>query len=807
MKPIRLTLSGFKGIEDGLGLPSFTLDLGERPGLIALKGRNGRGKSTLIDNLHPYRLMPSRMEGSAYSPKSASFYDCICNEGAAKDLLWEHEQRQFRSLISWKNSGRTRSCTAYLFEICDGVERPYALADGVLVDGKTDVYDRAVEEILGPPEIFFTSAFSAQGKQPISAMQPGDAKRWLGNLLNQAPIRALGERAKAVAKALAQALQPVRAAASELPELQRSLDESRRSVESLRGREAAARSAVALAEDALIGARAAQQAQETSEAGRAAQIQERRQREQAVTEAGTREAQGRAAIARVDAAATTAAQRAADLEGALRRSHATTRSELERPLATATQLLQRAEAIRQGMTKRATLLEQIQCREERDLPALRQLVEADAQKRQAKHTAEISLAELRGRFKTIQQVGVRAKLASRVPCAGSEFNAKCELLCDARQAQQEHPDAEQALQVLEAEGKATVALIDGLTAAIRELNEPSTLLRSAEALQRQDRDALRALDAVAADALALESAEQQRADANQRLAAWEPTARAELQALIDAEALRRASVATNRAELEAQLAVLADQTKTAREALQALPTFDPAEGLRAAQRVQDCERALQRARADLGELERQTAGTLAAASSLDAQVAIAIRKRDQAAQIESEIAVWTLLSEALSDKGIIALEIDAAGPSIASEANRLLTDCYDARFSVELKTQVATGKGEVREGFDILVHDSRSNDTRSMSALSGGQRVWVNEAIIRSVAVYLAQAGQRRYQTLFTDEVDGALDPERKHAYMQMKLALLRMGLFDREIFITQTPELLQYADRVIDLDELAATP
>lgn len=55
-RPLSLTLSGFKGIKSGLGRDTLTLDLEALAGdasLIAIAGANGRGKSTVMDNLHP----------------------------------------------------------------------------------------------------------------------------------------------------------------------------------------------------------------------------------------------------------------------------------------------------------------------------------------------------------------------------------------------------------------------------------------------------------------------------------------------------------------------------------------------------------------------------------------------------------------------------------------------------------------------------------------------------------------------------------------------------------------------------------
>ena len=52
MRPLTLTLKGFRGIRDGLGLDALTLDFEKLAGdaqLVALVGANGRGKSTIMD--------------------------------------------------------------------------------------------------------------------------------------------------------------------------------------------------------------------------------------------------------------------------------------------------------------------------------------------------------------------------------------------------------------------------------------------------------------------------------------------------------------------------------------------------------------------------------------------------------------------------------------------------------------------------------------------------------------------------------------------------------------------------------------
>jgi exonuclease SbcC len=105
-----------------------------------------------------------------------------------------------------------------------------------------------------------------------------------------------------------------------------------------------------------------------------------------------------------------------------------------------------------------------------------------------------------------------------------------------------------------------------------------------------------------------------------------------------------------------------------------------------------------------------------------------------------------------------------------------------------------------------MVHDVQSGESKSVRQMSGGERVWINECLVRAVALYLAQTGERHYGTLLSDEADGPLDPERKRMFAAMKRQVLRLGGYQREFFISQTPELAGMADVVIDLDALKAS-
>jgi len=61
MRILKLKLRGAIGIKKGLGVDEVEIDFTQfQPGLIALTGRNGSGKTTIMENLHPYRCMVSR---------------------------------------------------------------------------------------------------------------------------------------------------------------------------------------------------------------------------------------------------------------------------------------------------------------------------------------------------------------------------------------------------------------------------------------------------------------------------------------------------------------------------------------------------------------------------------------------------------------------------------------------------------------------------------------------------------------------------------------------------------------------------
>ena len=232
--------------------------------------------------------------------------------------------------------------------------------------------------------------------------------------------------------------------------------------------------------------------------------------------------------------------------------------------------------------------------------------------------------------------------------------------------------------------------------------------------------------------------------------------------------------------------------------------FDPAAVQAARAACATATQALQDAEARETNAVRRSEQGLSLGRQIELAATALDRAVRRAADVERELGVWSLLSKCLSNDGVIALDIDDVGPTLAALANDLLLACYGARFTLELVTQSKTARGELREDFDIIVHDGLRDEAKSLKLVSGGERVWINECLTRAIALHLASDAARRFGTLFSDEADGPLDTEHKRMFMAMKREVLRLGNYEREFFVSQTPELTAMADAAIDLDKLA---
>lgn len=211
MQILSLTLKGFRGIRDGLGRDALSLDferLADGAELVAIAGANGRGKTTVMDNMHPYLTMPSR--AAVAGPGGFSYYDHIALPESEKDLIWAHEGRSYRSQVVIRLNGR-RKTEAFLHVLDDsGRWQPMRLDDGTVSDGKVETYTRCVEAICGSADTFFTSVFSAQGRRQLSTYRNAEIKTLLADLLGQEEIRTLGQKAAETARLLKAGLSGIR---------------------------------------------------------------------------------------------------------------------------------------------------------------------------------------------------------------------------------------------------------------------------------------------------------------------------------------------------------------------------------------------------------------------------------------------------------------------------------------------------------------------------------------------------------------------------------------------------------------------
>ncbi|KQX01082.1 hypothetical protein ASC94_00015 [Massilia sp. Root418] len=801
-------MSGFCGVRDGLRRDSITIDLEQEAGgaaLVALTGRNGRGKSTILDNMTPYPVMPSRAGADGLG--AFSYYDEVYLPENHKELEWAMDGMRYRSHLVMR-LGSKRRTEAYLHQLGEHGWAPVRLADGTVSDGKMETYSRCVEGVAGSAATFFSTAFSAQQRRQLSAYRNGEIKHLLGDLLRLDAVRARGEHAAEVVRLLRSGLQDgrwrqqaQRDTLARLAAERNALGDTATKAE-LAGQNRNVAAARLDAKRTVLAALRAEQAVAASHEGRRAQLLQ--ERAAALTERQHGLAALETELGREQAALDELAQRHAQRATRRETTLASLRAQRTTLLASIEQARHAARAAKRLPVMLAVLgRRETRLAEARDALAQGERMAADLALAQAKCAAierEAGQAAL-----AAQDLRRRFALTAEVPCAGMALQAGCKLLADAHTAHALLPDAGAVVARLNAQHAALAEQIASLRgqaagmprARLAAQAAEERLVRSRDRLAQCERQAAR-LDALAQSGAMLEAAEARLAAHGEQAAAE----RAEDDRAYTERQHRIAGLQRRRA-LTARPSQVAERIDALLAALP--PAFDERAITGAAGDCEQAQARLQQAeQAHLGALrEHDRARDLARKHAAQSR-ACEYQKR-QTLRLERHLEDWELLAKALGHDGIIALAIDDAGPALSALANQLLLASYGPRFSVSLQTQLATAKGELREGFDITVHDAHSDCVKSVAKMSGGERIWINECLTRAMALYLAEGDGRRSATLFSDEADGAFDAQHKRRFMAMKREVLRIGGYTQEYFISHTPELAEMADVVIDLERYAA--
>lgn len=239
--------------------------------------------------------------------------------------------------------------------------------------------------------------------------------------------------------------------------------------------------------------------------------------------------------------------------------------------------------------------------------------------------------------------------------------------------------------------------------------------------------------------------------------------------------------------------------------LRALVVSGTAEAMSAAETVYQAKRDLyatiQRHIAE-AEADQRAAETALSeiASKLEAIEAI----RQDAVKANHEAAEWAFLTGACGDKGIPALELDAASPAVSAIANELLRGTFGSRYLIQIDTTAMdfTGKRQL-EVFEINVLDTETGELQELSTLSGGESVWIVRALYDAFALYRQQQAGLQFLTAVQDEADGQLDPAAKLTYFRMLETAHRIAGRRHTILITHSDVLQELIPQKITVKSL----
>lgn len=186
---LSLSLRGAVGIKDGQGKEDFELNFEQyEDGVICLCGECGKGKSTILENCHPYPKMLTRK-----GVLQEHFY----LKDSHRILVYKDETGLFYRISILIDGKTVNGKVSYFVETSKDREVWHSVPD---VDGSSEAYKEWVNHTFGSVDIYLRTAFFA--KEPtkdatdISDTTKGERMEFLSKLAGTEQLKEVSEIAK-----------------------------------------------------------------------------------------------------------------------------------------------------------------------------------------------------------------------------------------------------------------------------------------------------------------------------------------------------------------------------------------------------------------------------------------------------------------------------------------------------------------------------------------------------------------------------------------------------------------------------------
>jgi exonuclease SbcC len=766
MKIKKLRLKGWTGIKRGLGLDEITIDFSNISGLVAFDGQNGIGKSSVLENLGPYNRLASR---------SGALYQHVFLRDSERELIFDYQGSEYKTLL--KIDSQSGKSEGFIWQ--DGKS---------LVNGKITEYSKMVTNLLGSPELFYSSVFCSQNAKKLSDLTTGELKSLLSEFLNLDKLAGYEVASK----------EKILSVTGELGGIDKQLlilNNKLSGLEDIKTKLTAAHADLDAQEQSIKQLKS-KKSELTEELD---QLKDKKSKQEVLI------AQKANIEAKIKELNDTLAREQKDADAELNGLRVTYKS-LQAEISKNEELLKQADEINAAADKE----KEIQTAIDGFIGVIEDLniQLSDWQKKEKDDTSDLSRAEndlisyqqfrdnlignpeIISLKKDIKQAEITmGLLESRDPNCQS---TTCTFISAAVKARESLPELRAAYDSKENDVKIQnndyeicisacqntirqkTEIINNYKKEISKINTSINLDRQELAQCRLDLTKVRDLSA---KKTALEVAKSQYESVTRQM---EDNAAKGKELKVKWEN-RKSDLDGSIKDAQVSLAeIKIDNDITVRMTAMGSAISDLDSSL------SNIEKNMNTIRASIMRFEAD----LEARSEVERDLESARLEKDK---LQSDISDWTYLRNACGKNGLQAMEIDGAAPIITAFANDLLTQAFGPLFTVKFRTINEDGK----ECLDIIVI-SDDGEEILLDNLSGGQRVWVLMALRLAMTLLSKEKSGRNFETFYADELDGALDPENALNFVNMYRAFMKAGGFKDGYFISHKPECRSMADHIL---------